>query len=119
MRQAVKTYQIHVPTEQSISPGTFEAWLARVAKVCGGFTVQAAHGGYVMDSGELVHEPVQIVTASAFTYSRAVELRGLFEGLIIELLTDGRQEAVLVDLGEGPSLYTQQDVNPKGEQDDR
>lgn len=74
----------------------------RLATLAGGFTIETGTGGWVDDTGNLVQEPVSIVTA----YNHDAEsIYQSIEDLLGEFLSGARQDAVLVEVnGKGRIL---------------
>jgi len=115
MKVQVAVYQVYVPLENNLPCSLFRTSLKLIAEASGGYSVERIQGGWVGNDGQLIHEPVQVVTARVFVSgdvpweNRQRRLHDAMRGLVIDQLTTGKQESVMADLGIGMRLYFKED----------
>ena len=110
MQTALKTVTVHIPAQNCLGYTAMNAHLKQIAEVAGGYNLCETYGGWVMADGELIHECVNVLTVHLFTAAAMVGIEPVIRRLVSDMLNEGNQEAVLADLGDGPTIYTLEDV---------
>lgn len=111
MQTALQTITVHIPAQNCLGYVTTNAYLKQIAEVAGGYNLCETYGGWVGEDGQLIHECVNVLTVHLFTASAVTGIEPIIRRLVGDMLNEGNQEAVLADLGDGPTIYTLEDVD--------